>query len=181
MKQTLELTKERYAEALNMVRLAYESGGKALTLHDAKKIRTIPQNSSLHEYCEQLARKLNAGGYTVKVVMNRRVQEALKNAESELTRTKELGPNQKGFVLTWIDYIKDSVFIADSDWTKELVKNLLWRKLQTSMFNKKSTTRLTTIETQEVYKQLDKVMGESFGVHVEWPSKESLSEQQRAA
>ena len=55
-------------------------------------------------------------------------------------------------------------------WTEENVKNHLWREIQIAMFDKQSTTQLTTVETTEVYKVLDRHLGEKLGVHVEWPS-----------
>ena len=64
--------------------------------------------------------------------------------------------------------------------TPENVKETMWRAVQRAMFpDVESTTQLTTVQIQEVYKQLDYFTGERFGIHVEWPCEESLSEAQR--
>lgn len=64
--------------------------------------------------------------------------------------------------------------------TPENVKETMWRAVQRAMFpGVESTTQLTTVQMQEVYKQLDYFTGERFGIHVEWPCEESLSEAQR--
>lgn len=58
-------------------------------------------------------------------------------------------------------------------WSTYSVKDFLWRPIQDAILRKKSTTELTTVETQEVYKVLDANLGEKFGVSIPWPSKES--------
>jgi len=45
--------------------------------------------------------------------------------------------------------------------------------------DKTSTTELTTIEIQDLYTELDQIISERSGCHVEWPSEESLAEAQR--
>jgi allophanate hydrolase subunit 1 len=50
--------------------------------------------------------------------------------------------------------------------------NALWPE-------KESTTELSTAEIQMLYQDLDHIIAERSGCHVEWPSEESLSEEQR--
>lgn len=57
-------------------------------------------------------------------------------------------------------------------WTKESVKKHLWKPIQDAMYEKRSTTQLERIEVTEVYDVLNRHLGERFGVHVPFPSKE---------
>ena len=57
-------------------------------------------------------------------------------------------------------------------WTKESVKNHLWRPIQEIMFSKHSTTEMNTKEPGEVYAVLDRHLSSKTGVHVEWPKNE---------
>lgn len=53
-----------------------------------------------------------------------------------------------------------------------MVKDLLWRQTQKAMYDKQSTTELTTKEVCDTYDQLDRFMRERFHVNVDWPSHE---------
>ena len=55
-------------------------------------------------------------------------------------------------------------------WTKESVKNQLWRPVQIIMEDKESTTELESAEPSDIYLVLQRHIAEKFGVHVEWPS-----------
>lgn len=55
-------------------------------------------------------------------------------------------------------------------WTPEMIKRDLWKPLQDAMYDKKSTTELSTKEVSKVYEQLGKILGEKFGAEVEFPS-----------
>ncbi len=58
----------------------------------------------------------------------------------------------------------------DIPWTKESVKNHLWRPIQEIMLDKESTTEMDTSDPSDIYLVLDRHLAEKFGVHVEWPS-----------
>jgi hypothetical protein len=45
--------------------------------------------------------------------------------------------------------------------------------------DKTSTTELTTKQIQDLYMELDQVIAERSGCHVEWPSLEEMSQEQR--
>lgn len=64
----------------------------------------------------------------------------------------------------------------DIPWSKVLIKELLWRPIQKIYLKKKSTTRLTKDEVSQVYKILDTHLRQKFGVMVDFPSIESLIE-----
>lgn len=59
-------------------------------------------------------------------------------------------------------------------WSAESAKEYLWRPVQQAQLNKKSTTELTTKEIDEVFDTINRHLGEKFGVHVDFPSIESL-------
>ena len=64
----------------------------------------------------------------------------------------------------------------DISWTKENVKEYIWKPVQEAMNLKKSTTELTTKELQEVWEVINRHLGEKFGVHVSFPSVEQTKE-----
>ena len=45
----------------------------------------------------------------------------------------------------------------------------VWRIIMSGMFGKTSTTKLTTVETQEIYKTFNLGMAEKYGVSKPWP------------
>jgi hypothetical protein len=59
--------------------------------------------------------------------------------------------------------------VADCPWTKESVKEDLWRPLQFAQLLKKSTTEMTTKDIDVVYDTLNRFLGE-MGIHEPWPS-----------
>lgn len=61
---------------------------------------------------------------------------------------------------------------VDIPWTPDNVKNYLWRPIQKAMLNKESTTELTTKEIDLVYDVVNKHLGETTGVYVEFPSRD---------
>lgn len=59
-------------------------------------------------------------------------------------------------------------------WTKEMVKELLWRRFQEAMFFHKSTRELTTEEIDKLIDVFSKFLGENFQLEVDFPSEESM-------
>lgn len=59
-------------------------------------------------------------------------------------------------------------------WTAEMIKRDLWKPLQKAMFSKESTSELNSAEVSKVYEQLAKIIGEKFGVVIEFPSQEEV-------
>jgi hypothetical protein len=68
----------------------------------------------------------------------------------------------------------------DIPWSTETVKEYLFRPIMQAQLGKKSTTELSTKEIDDVFDTLNKHLGEKFGLHVEFPSLESIINQQRA-
>ena len=63
--------------------------------------------------------------------------------------------------------------------TMEIVKENIWKTVLAAMEGKDSTEDQNTVDVMEVYEQINRHMGEKFGIHVPWPSEETLSEEQR--
>lgn len=59
-------------------------------------------------------------------------------------------------------------------WTQSLVKELIWRKVQSAMFDVNSTAKLDTSQICEVYEVINRYTAESFCVSVAFPEKERL-------
>lgn len=59
------------------------------------------------------------------------------------------------------------------DWTKDMVKDVLWRTAQKAILKKESTKDLNKQEDiDRVYDHLNRHLSEKFGVHVAFPSAE---------
>ena len=68
---------------------------------------------------------------------------------------------------------------VDMMWSKELVKELLWRRIQKKYLGKHSTTELDSIgEITQIYDMLNKFLSENFFITQPFPSLESLMEKQ---
>ena len=63
-------------------------------------------------------------------------------------------------------------------WSGQAVKEYLWRPIMKAQLNKESTTKLTTIEVDQVFDTINKFFGETFGLHVPFPSIDFIIEQQ---
>lgn len=63
----------------------------------------------------------------------------------------------------------------DIPWSKDTVKEYLWRPVQKVMFGKKSTTQLETHELDKIWETLNRHIGERTGIHVPFPSEDDLS------
>ena len=63
-------------------------------------------------------------------------------------------------------------------WNGILVKELIWRKVQISMYGKNSSKQLTTVEQMEVFEVINRYIGQEFGIHVAWPCIDTLINQQ---
>ena len=64
-------------------------------------------------------------------------------------------------------------------WTGEAVKECLFKVLAKAMYNKDSSTKLTTKEFTDVTNMLRDVLARDYGVDVEVPSIETLINEQR--
>ena len=95
------------------------------------KPRTEQQNRALHLYFQLLADEFNQAGYTVQLVLSKKM---------------------------------------DLDWTKDSVKELLWRPAQQAILGKTSTRDLFKQEEIDlIYEHLNRHISEKFFIHVPFP------------
>lgn len=66
-------------------------------------------------------------------------------------------------------------------WSADTVKNYLWRPVQQAQLEKQSTTELTTKDIDAVFETLNRHLGDKIGVHIPFPSIESVLDKQREA
>lgn len=59
-------------------------------------------------------------------------------------------------------------------WNKETIKQHLFKPVMKAMYNKSSTTQLNTNEVSKVFEQLQKMLGEKFGIEMTFPSIEEM-------
>lgn len=57
-------------------------------------------------------------------------------------------------------------------WSKESIKDFLWRPVQQAYLQKKSTTELETKDIDKIFDILTRHLGEKFGLTVPFPSVE---------
>lgn len=67
-------------------------------------------------------------------------------------------------------FLEVAEYKLDVPWTKDLVKDQLWRMIQIAQTSKKSTTEITPYEAITIYKILNNRVAELTGVSVEWPN-----------
>lgn len=65
---------------------------------------------------------------------------------------------------------------VDIMWTPELVKEYIWRPIQKAVVQKESTTELTTGELDQVFRVIEKHLGEKFGLEIVFPSQATLAD-----
>lgn len=132
--------------------------------------RTIKQNKSLHKYCDMVANALNDAGLDMSVVMigdYERIKKPIKNATNKYL----YGKQSEDLTNEIMDIIYGYLARMDLPWTKDTVKEKLWRPVQMGIIkDKESTKDLTTTEPNDIYLVLSKHLSEKHGIIVEWPS-----------
>ena len=58
---------------------------------------------------------------------------------------------------------------VDVPWTKESVKEVLFKPIMSAMIQKGSTTEMNKVEVSEVWLVLQRHLAENFGVNVDFP------------
>ena len=61
--------------------------------------------------------------------------------------------------------------VVDINWTKDLVKELIWRPIQKALTKKNSTTKLDkSMDIDLVYDHINRYLAERFHIHVPFPN-----------
>lgn len=76
--------------------------------------------------------------------------------------------NDAGYEMKAVLAAKD----VDVPWTKESVKEVLFRPIMAAMTQKGSTTEMDVLEVSDVWNVLLRHLGENFGINVPFPSEE---------
>jgi hypothetical protein len=63
------------------------------------------------------------------------------------------------------------------DWTPTLIKEILFKSIIRAKFNKSKTSELTSGELQLAFDEINRHLGEKFGIHTPFPSLEVMIEQ----
>lgn len=104
---------------------------------------------------------------------------------------KQRSLKQNSSAHLWFTHVADELNSAGMDmqvvlskrlgimWTPEAVKECLFKVLAKAMYNKDSTTKLTTKEFSKVTEQLQAVLAKDYGVNVDVPSVETQIAKER--
>lgn len=68
----------------------------------------------------------------------------------------------------------------DISWSKQSVKEYLWRSIQYAMLGKKSTKNLNSDEIDKVYEELNRFLAEKHQIHVPFPCLEQIEYEEYA-
>ena len=64
-------------------------------------------------------------------------------------------------------------YAVDLDWTKDNVKELIWRPIQRTLLHKGSTTELDKIQDIDlIYDHINRHLSTNFGISVDWPHRD---------
>ena len=74
--------------------------------------------------------------------------------------------NDAGF-----DVMKTLSHDIEIPWNEHLIKELIWRKVQKTMTDKRSTTKLNTKEISEIYEVINRHLASTLGVSVPFPDR----------
>ena len=101
-----------------------------------------------------------------------------------MEKVKNRTPKQNNSLHLYLQLLSDELNDAGWDmravlkpeveipWTVTSAKEYLWRPIQEIMLQKKSTTKLTTKELQQVWEVVNRHVGEKCHIHVPFPSEE---------
>ena len=133
--------------------------------------RTLTQNKALYRYFELVAQALNDSGQDMSMVLLGDDQKI--RSKVDMVVKRYYGENKRGqFVQELMDIIWHCVAKMDLPWSKESVKEKLWKPIQRVVLGKDSTTELDTANPSEVYAILSRHLSEHHGINIEFPSKQ---------
>jgi len=70
-------------------------------------------------------------------------------------------------------FLEVAEYKLDVPWTKDLVKEQLWRVVQVAQTEKQSTTEIIPYEALQIYEIVNSRVAELTGVSVEWPNEKN--------
>ena len=73
----------------------------------------------------------------------------------------------------------DKIIDIDVPWSAVSVKENIWRPVQKAFSGKESTTELSTTDIDDIFKVIINSVSQRTGENLQWPSVESLINEQR--
>lgn len=64
-------------------------------------------------------------------------------------------------------------------WTKDSVKELIWRPIMKAMTGNQSTIKLNRVQPSDIYHVLMRHMSEKHGIYLPWPSVETMNAEEK--
>ena len=110
-------------------------------------------------------------GYTVDLIKKMNTRTTKQNSALHLLYT--IIANQLNEMGVEFKYFGLKGQVLEMRYTPDLVKNHIWRPLQIALFDIKSTTKINTIQINEIMDVLIKFFAER-SIVIEFPSKEQL-------
>ena len=128
----------------------------------------LNSQQSLEAHIEHLRIQFDKHKYLRVTVKNGKQRSLTQNASLQLYCehvAKALNDGGLDFRVTLHDGI-------DVPWTRELVKDYMWRVIQQKITGHKSTTKPERHQYGEIYEVLNRHLSGKLGVFVPWPSKD---------
>ena len=132
------------------------------------KQRTITQNAAVHKYCELLAEALNDAGWSFWVVMNRRAFQIIKDLRNEASN---YSAEFESGALETCRLIEGALTKAEVSWSMLTVKEHIWKPVQLALLGKGSTADADTSEYSNVWREVNRITTDTFGVSIPFPSR----------
>jgi len=146
-------------------------------------MRTVQQNRALHKLFSLTSEELQNAGETVNSVINRRKYKAIKDTflwgkdRVEILKTY---PVVYDPIMKILDKMETRLLKKEKmeiDWSGDMVKEVIWRKIQIKQTGKMSTTKLTKKEIDKVYDSYNLFLAETYGIHIPFPNKKLWEEE----
>lgn len=130
----------------------------------------INSEKSLYDHIEQLRTEFKEHKYLRVDVKTGKQRTNLQNASLHLYC--ELVANELSRLgITFTSFFKEGFEVP---WTREIVKENIWRPVQVVICEHESTTKPLASDYQRIYEPINLKLA-NWGIHVPWPSKESLN------
>ena len=165
---------------------------------EQRKPMTPQQRKAMHKFCRLLAEALDSAGYMahtaqgeglsqedVRYLVGRleTVVDFLRSGAIHMAVAKLLADISALSNIIEEDEDKPKQFPwkhgIEIPFNWEIVKDYMWKPVLKANTGKESTEEQNTVDVQETYQDLDRFISETYGIHIEWPSEETLSEEQR--
>jgi hypothetical protein len=144
------------------------NGSHKISIVKIAMTRTAQQNRALHKWLTMVGQKLNEAGWNCWALLLRKTVSRINVMRRDIKASTKSDDYKLGYLNAIIE-IEQTLPKSEVDWNCELVKNHIWRPVQESQIGKESSADADRHEYTVVYENLNRYLGQSFGVHVPWP------------